>query len=386
MMSASNVVEVICAGSAKEMGLAQGAGLKDRIHGARQVLNELEAFRLQQPWWLPYSGYRWLAEQKASRFLTRALDRDRPNLSQRLAGIAEGAGIGLRTIHLFNALEPVLSSVGGCTACPGACSAVAVRGSRSITGEPMVARNFDYLPLIQPYYLIRESRPQGRLRALEFTTAPLVGAVDGMNEAGLCITYNYGFTSDEPTEPAAPISMAISEALESCRTVAEAADFIVSKPRWGGGLLMLCDASGDIASLELSSTRSHLRRPALGEDVLFHTNAFSSDRMREVQIPWNAVYTDHAPTPLRGRRLHLSSQLRDQRFKELLGPSEPLGANELGAIMADHGPTGTPDSNTPCIHSAYWNTTACLQFFPKSRRIRVSYSNACQARYQEAEL
>ena len=49
---------------------------------------------------------------------------------------------------LFNALEPVLSSVGGCTACPGACSAVAVRGSRSITGEPMVARNFDYLPLI----------------------------------------------------------------------------------------------------------------------------------------------------------------------------------------------------------------------------------------------
>ena len=60
----------------------------------------------------------------------------------------------------------------------------------------MVARNFDYLPLIQPYYLIRESRPQGRLRAFEFTTAPLVGAVDGMNEAGLCITYNYGFTTD----------------------------------------------------------------------------------------------------------------------------------------------------------------------------------------------
>ena len=75
----------------------------------------------------------------------------------------------------------------------------------------MVARNFDYLPLIQPYYLIRESRPQGRLRALEFTTAPLAGAVDGMNEAGLCITYNYGFTTDEPTRPAAPISMAISE-------------------------------------------------------------------------------------------------------------------------------------------------------------------------------
>ena len=186
-MSASTVVEVICQGSAKEMGFAQGAGLQHKIHGARQVLAKLEAFRLQQPWWLPYSGYRWLAERKASHFLTRALNRHHPALSQRLAGIAEGAGIGLRTIHLFNALEPVLSSVAGCTACPGACSAVAVRGRRSITGEPMVARNFDYLPLVQPYYLIRESRPQGGLRALEFTTAPLVGAVDGMNEAGLCI-------------------------------------------------------------------------------------------------------------------------------------------------------------------------------------------------------
>lgn len=385
-MSASTVVEVICQGSAKEMGFAQGAGLQHKIHGARQVLAKLEAFRLQQPWWLPYSGYRWLAERKASHFLTRALNRHHPALSQRLAGIAEGAGIGLRTIHLFNALEPVLSSVAGCTACPGACSAVAVRGRRSITGEPMVARNFDYLPLVQPYYLIRESRPQGGLRALEFTTAPLVGAVDGMNEAGLCIIYNYGFTTDEPTAPAVPISMAVSEALQQCSTVAEAADMIISTPRWGGGLLMLCDASGDIASLELSSTRSHLRRPVSGEDVLFHTNAFSSDRMREVQIPWNAVYTDRAPTPLRGRRLHQSSQLRDQRFEELLGQAEHLGADELGAIMADHGPTGTPDDNTPCMHSSYWNTTACLQFFPKSRRIRVSYSNACQALYEEAQL
>ncbi len=54
--------------------------------------------------------------------------------------------------------------------------------------------------------------------------------------------------------------------------------------------------------------------------------------------------------------------------------------------MADHGPTGTPDENTLWMHSSYWNTTACLQFFPKSRRIRVSYSNACQAHYGEAQL
>jgi hypothetical protein len=368
------------------MGLAQGAGVRGKIHAARRALADLEAFRLQQPRLLPYSLYRWLAEQKAARFLAGPLERDFRAMGERLAGIAEGSGLSSSAIYLFNVFEPLLSSVGGCTACPGACSAVAIRGGRSATGEPIIARNFDYLPLVQPFYVVRESRPQGKLRSFEFTTAPLAGTVDGMNEAGVCITYNYAFAFDEPTAPAAPISMAISEALECSRTVAEAADFITSKPRFGGGLLMLCDAEGDIASLELSSTRSSLRRPAAGEDVLFHTNAFASASMREVQVAWNAVYTDRAPTPLRGRRLHQSSERRDERFRQLLSQAEAFGVEELGGVMADHGPAGIASDDTPCVHGSYWYTTACLQFLPRSRRMRVAYDTACNARFEEIEL
>lgn len=157
-------------------------------------------------------------------------------------------------------------------------------------------------------------------------------------------------------------------------------------PRWGGALLMLGDADGDIASLELSSTRYQLRRPVEGEDVLYHTNAFSSPRMREVQVPWEAVYTNDAPTPLRGRRLHQSSELRDQRFRQLLAEVDVLDANLLGAIMADHGSDGTPSDDTPCVHGSYWFTTACLQFFPKERRMRVAYNTACQASFEDVEL
>ena len=382
----SEVIEVICEGAAREMGLAQGAAAKSKIHAARAALAELEAFRMQQPRWLPYRTYRWLAERRASRFLETPLARDFADIQQRLIGIAEGSGIGLGATLLFNALEPVLSSLGGCTACPGACSAVAVRGSRSATGEPMIARNFDYLPLIQPFYLVRESRPKGGLRALEFTTAPLAGAVDGMNEAGLCITYNYGFTTDEPPEAAAPISMAITEALQRCRTVEEAAASIQSRRRWGGGILMLADAGGDIASLELSSTREFLRRPEEGADALSHTNAFSSPHMREVQVPWNAVYTSSAPSPLRERRVHQSSETRDQRFAQLLSEADVLDPDGLAAIMADHGSDGKPSDTTPCVHGDYWNTTACLQFFPKTRRMRVSYSSACLANFKDVEL
>jgi hypothetical protein len=77
---------------------------------------------------------------------------------------------------------------------------------------------------------------------------------------------------------------------------------------------------------------------------------------------------------------------RDQCFKELLDEVETLSVDELGVIMADHGSNGMPSDDTLCVHSSYWNTTACLQFFPRSRRLRVAYSAACRARYEEIEF
>jgi hypothetical protein len=146
---------------------------------------------------------------------------------------------------------------------------------------------------------------------------------------------------------------------------------------------MLADATGDIASLEISSTRSFLHRPPDGADVLFHSNAFRSEFMQAVQIPWEAVYTDSAPAPLRGRRLHLSSERRDARFRALLAGDGALGPDDLAAIMSDHGDDGAPSDFTPCVHGSYWHTTACLQFLPCTRRVRVAYAAACQARYEE---
>ncbi|MCA9062184.1 MAG: hypothetical protein KDA96_03975 [Planctomycetaceae bacterium] len=375
-------IDAVCEGRADAMGEAQGSALRDRIMAACDVLKQLEAFRLLQPKWMPYFVYRWLAERKSRRFLAQALERDSGSF-ERLQGLATGAGLPFRTICLFNALEPMLSSIAGCTACPGACSSVALTGRRTTSGGPIVAHNFDYLPLVQPLYMLRRCRPAGKLQSLEFTTAPLAGAVDGINEAGLAIAYDYAFTIDRPSAPSPPISLAIAHALASCRTVEEAATLISRCPRWGGGLLMLADAEGAIASLELSSTCSELRYPESGSDSLFHTNAFFGDMMREVQITGGAVYDERAPVPLRGRRVHESSERRDARFRQLLAESGTLDADGLAALMSDHGVSGTADDDSPCVHGSYWATTACLQFMPRERRMRVAYESACAASYSE---
>jgi predicted choloylglycine hydrolase len=283
-------------------------------------------------------------------------------------------------------LEPMLSSAAEITAPPAACSALAVRGARSATGEPVIARNFDYLPITQPFFTLREARPQHRFRSIDFTMAPLGGALDGMNEHGLCVTYDYAFPSDRPPSPAPSISMIISEALERCATVAEAVQWISARPRWGGALLMLADPGGDIASLELTNTRARVRRPGPDSDLLFHSNAFWLAEMREVEVRREAIFTERAPASMRGRRLHESAESRDARLAELVSGSAAFGADDLQQVMGDHGPAGTPDSQTPCVHGSYWFTTASMQYFPKSRRLRVAYSTACEARYETFEV
>jgi hypothetical protein len=383
----SSAQVIRCGGSHEQMGFEQGRALESKIKGAHAALAQLESFRIEQPWWLPFQAFRRLAERKAERLLAGPLARQYPRCHDRLRGIAAGAGVRPSSIYLLNAIEALLSAVRDHVVFPppGACSTVAVRGTRSQTGEPIIAKNFDYLPLVQPFYFLRESRPEGGLRSIEFTVAPLVGTIDGMNEAGLCICNNYAFTVDA-AGPTATISMVIAETLERCTTVAEAAEFIGGQARWGSGLLMLADATGDMGSLELSNTRCRLRRPNDGEDLLAHTNAFRCPEMREVEVPTDAVFTHHAPVSLRGTRLHESAEVRDGRFAELLAQSHRYGPDELWALMSDHGPSDEPGDNTICVHSDYWNTTASMQLFPQRKSMRAAFTSACSAQFHEIEL
>ena len=108
--------------------------------------------------------------------------------------------------------------------------------------------------------------------------------------------------------------------------------------------------------------------------------------MEDVQVHTDAVFTRRAPAPLRGRRVLCSSEVRDARFAELLGEKRPLDRDDLQAVLADHGPHGEAGDNTICVHGSYWYTTASIQFFPSSRRIRVAYDTTCRAKYVEFEL
>lgn len=380
-------VECICGGDAHEMGVAQGEALRIKIAGAQQVLRQLEAFRLEQPRWMPYALFLRLAEGRASRSLVPALRRTAPDMLARVEGIARGACSPLRRLVLLNALEAMISSIAGRTlpALAGACSALAVRRRNVDGGEPVVVRNFDYMPAVQCLFTMRESRPRNRYRSLEFATAPQAGSIDGVNEKGLCITQNYAFMIDR-VSPEPLISMIVGEALASCGTVAEAAEHIARRPRWGAALLTLADAAGDIASLELSNTKAALRRPAAGQNWLVVTNVCVCPEMRAVQVPDGDVFSRRVPRALQGKPVLEWHAARARRLEQLVAATGTLNPENLLALMADHGPQGEPDGTSPCVHTDYWSTTASLQWFPARRGVRVSYSATCAADYAELTL
>lgn len=380
-------IECVCDGDPREMGLTQGAQVGEKVREAHRSLRQVEALRLEQPWWLPYPLFLRLAERRTERALVAALRRRNPAMLARLEGIAEGSGLGLGSLCLMNAMEAFLGSVQGRTvsASTGACSSLAVRGACSTTGEPVIARNFDYPVLFQRFYMLRDSRLRGGLRSLDFAVAPQAGTVDGVNEKGLAMTLDYAFVTDAGS-PNPLITMLIADALASCATVAEAVHRLTASPRWGAGLLMLADAGGDLAAVELSNTRAGVRRPAPGTDWLLHTNVCHCPETRSVEVPESAAYSESTPVPLRGGLVLQPHAARARRIESLLREHVAVGPGELAAIMADHGPNGVPDGASPCVHTGYFNTTASLQWFPRRRSVRVAYSWACQAQYVEIQL
>jgi len=375
------------------LGVELGEQLSDRIQTSMNILSELDFFRVQQPWWMPYPAFLRYAEYRAQSMLEHHVGRDFPAVRERIMGMAAGAQVRRGSLYLFLALEAVMASldssvqqeVAGCPEPFAACTAVAVTGRRSASGEALVAHNFDNVRQSQGFFVVRETQRPGRLRSLEFTGAPMSGAVDGVNEAGLCITYDYAMTIDNE-QAGSPVSLAIEEALGSCKTVNEAASLIKKRRRCGGALLMLADASGDIAALEVSSTRTHLRRPSGGENVLQHSNAFQSDSMKKVEVAPEACYADNTPTGLRGKRVLESPMKRDQRLRELLSPLKRIGPDDLTQAMSDHGAEQVGTSDTVCMHGDHWSTVACLQLFPAERSMRVAYGSACQAKFMELSL
>jgi hypothetical protein len=356
-----------------ELGYQQGLQAREAIHHLMANLHQVEALQLEKPAIVPFKVFVTMAMRRAVAEMWSDVSDHCPRQKTRMEGIAKGSGIDESMLFLALAGELILARSNYRL---GACTAAAVGGERSALGEPMVIKNFDYPAYFQPYYVTRFCQPAETSATLDVTVAPLAGCHDGINEHGLCISYNYGYGTDMPNVNV-PITLLVQEALETCASIREAIDFLGAGKRSGGAILLLADASGDMATLEMSSNFSGVRDPQDG--ILINTNHYKCREMVSYDIPRNAYYTSKNVRALRGVRVHESSELRYSRAEQLLSTMELIGMRDLLGVFCDHGESGRGDDNTICRHGPYFSTTCSIIMLPRSKRLLVTYGNPCDS-------
>lgn len=217
-------VFVRCAGAPRDLGLDQGGALRATIRGA-------------------------LRERRAgsdAHRVARDVERFFPHHAERTQGLSLGARVP--EVALAAELAALLAGDAGLAA--------AVPG--------FVARS---IPAPPGSLVLRESAPDNDYRSLELAPAASAAAWIGVNEHGLAATATALPAAEASLDGcAAPAQLLVQDVLQRFDSVEKALDWALRRPAGGHASLLLADASGTRAGVELDG---RARRPlGAGEAAL----------------------------------------------------------------------------------------------------------------------
>ncbi|HEY1629535.1 MAG TPA: C45 family peptidase [Tepidisphaeraceae bacterium] len=167
-----------------------------------------------------------------------------------------------------------------------ACSTITLPASASPDGVPRFGRNLDFLGLnvADKNTVVLIFHPAGKYSFAAVSWPGLIGVLSGMNEHGLTLA-NMEITR-EPRWPAAmPYTLLYRSVLEQCKTVDEAITLLQNTPRQTANNLMLMDAAGNRAVVEITPEKIVVRR---GDDqhALISTNHQRGEDVQTRGLCW----------------------------------------------------------------------------------------------------
>jgi isopenicillin-N N-acyltransferase like protein len=134
-----------------------------------------------------------------------------------------------------------------------ACSTITLPASAAPDGVARFGRNLDFpsFEVADKASVVLIYRPQGHYAFASIAWPGMVGVLTGMNEHGLTLA-NMEVTRGPRVPSAMPYTLLYRSVLERCRTVEEAIEFLHSTPRQSANNLMLMDAAGARAVVEIT--------------------------------------------------------------------------------------------------------------------------------------
>jgi isopenicillin-N N-acyltransferase like protein len=153
-----------------------------------------------------------------------------------------------------------------------ACSTLTLPAAAAPDGVARFGRNLDFpsFNVADKQTVVMIFRPRGRYAFASVAWPGMVGVLSGMNEHGLSLA-NMEVDRERRMPVAMPYILLYRTVLERCKTVDEAIEFLKTTPRQTANNLMLMDASGDRAVVEITPQAVTVRR-APASAALISTN------------------------------------------------------------------------------------------------------------------
>ncbi len=380
------------AGTHKQMGIQQGREFAADIKKTFKRVLSFEGIKLVKPFFIPGPLFAYLVKKEITSKWLSNIKVISPHQYERLLGIAEGANTPSEELLSIQALEVMADDV---SLVMGGCFSAALSPSRTVSGEPVLIKNFDFITDFSEDNIARLSSPDGnRYASFELTYKQITGSHDGMNEKGLAITYNYGLTT-EKTQTRLPITLLVQEMLENSSNIEEALTIIKNFRFPNAAIITLADTSGKAVSVEITPEHIDIRQMP-SDGILVNTNYFQIEEMKKYDIPHDTCYSaKKAPAGIRGLRIHETNELRYERALEILNSRRKHSEDDLIKLLSDHHlPHGKTDAfprssdttgseNTICRHGGFFRTQVSALFYPRKRRVLVAFGFPCKAEFAE---
>lgn len=368
-----------CEGTHLEMGVAQGEALKDRIDASIRRFFSMDVVAR----FVPADFIAGAAGGLAYQFLMQKLETFDHHTVDRIRGIALGCKKDYNLLMFIQFFESLISSPFITTS---ACTTALIEGSRTRSRNPLLIKNYDLFTDLADTTILRYSRPRARLRSMELAVSPLTGSHIGINEAGLCVSYNYGMEKSYFKKNLPP-TIACQFALENFSRTRQVIDFLSVQGCANGALFTIADETGDMAAVEILGRNMAVLRPENG--LLGISNNFIHPDMVRYNYKDTDRYNNLAPRPYQGMRINDTCILRRDRINALLTRKrlfKRISLNEIKRILKDHDGQETGNDNTICRHNPVLSTLASVIADPVNRRMHLAMGNPCGNPYQVINL
>lgn len=371
-------------GSVYERSRGQGRAMREQYEQMMEDFFTSEMWLENKPGFLPGGLIIPALGLLGTLNIKKAVSTHLPLQARRVRGLAEGLGISEQLCWGIQFMEIMMCEAGKSMKVPGGCTQIHAAPRATAEGKALAGRNYDFPNLLRPYQLIRREIPaeKDRYATTTVTQAPLAGAHQGVNEQGLmiCVNNSRQWKGKDLRFKGVPYQLILMEALETCRTTAEAVQFITEfSCRSNAGFFGIADAAGEIRVVEFTASRWAVREPDPA-GVMAQTNHYI--KMTEANLPEGTYWTVKG---MEGLEYAYSTETRyDTAYTRLKEAAGSITVQTMMEILRDHSANdGVGADHTVCCHGVTGSTLGSMIVDMHDRKMWVADGNPCEANFVE---